>query len=53
MGVHPSMGSVGDACDNAMAESFLATLECELLNRRSFTSKAEARTSLFTCIGAW
>ena len=32
----PSMGSVGDAYDNAMAESFFATLERELLNRRRF-----------------
>lgn len=32
-GVRPSMGSVGDAYDNAMCESFLATLECELLHR--------------------
>ena len=30
MGVRPSMGTVGDAYDNAMAESFFATLECEL-----------------------
>ena len=29
-GVRPSMGSVGDAYDNAMCESFFATLECEL-----------------------
>jgi transposase InsO family protein len=35
-GVRPSMGSVGDAYDNAMAESFFATLECELLDRRRF-----------------
>jgi transposase InsO family protein len=35
MGVMPSMGSVGDAYDNAMAESFFATLERELLNRRA------------------
>ena len=34
-GVRPSMGSVGDAYDNAMAESFFATLECELLDRRT------------------
>jgi hypothetical protein len=33
-GVRPSMGSVGDAYDNAMCESFFATLECELLDRR-------------------
>ena len=33
-GVRPSTGSVGDAYDNAMCESFFATLECELLDRR-------------------
>lgn len=43
MGVRPSMGSVGDAYDNAMAESFFATLECELLNRRRFRTQTEAR----------
>lgn len=31
MGVRPSMGTVGDAYDNAMAESFFASLECELI----------------------
>ena len=36
MGVQPSMGTVGDAYDNAMAESFYVTLECELINRRSW-----------------
>jgi len=30
------MGSVGDTYDNAMAESFFATLECELLAHRRF-----------------
>ena len=40
----------GDAYDNAMAESFFATLECELLDRRSWRTKAEARTALFTWI---
>src|SRR6202048_3897513 len=40
--VRPSMGSVGDAYDNAMCESFFATLECELLERRRFASQAEA-----------
>ena len=33
-GVRPSMGSVGDAYDNALCESFFATLECELLDRQ-------------------
>ena len=53
MGVRPSMGTVGDAYDNAMAESFFATLECELLDRRSWRTKAEARTALFTWIEGW
>ena len=38
-GIRPSMGSVGDAYDNAMAESFFSTLECELLSRRSFNPR--------------
>jgi len=40
--VRPSMGSVGDAYDNALCESFFATLECELLERRRFRSQTEA-----------
>ena len=53
LGVRPSMGSVGDVYDNAMAESFFASLECELLDRRSFQSKAEARVALFSYIEGW
>jgi putative transposase len=49
-GVSPSTGSVGDAHDNAMAEAFFATLECELLDRRSFRSQAEARMAVFAFI---
>lgn len=49
-GVRPSMGSVGDAYDNAMAESFFATLECELLDRRRFKTHAEARIAIFEFI---
>ena len=52
-GVRPSMGSVGDAYDNAMCESFFATLECELLARRKFQTKAEARMALFQFIEGW
>ena len=47
------MGSVGDAYDNAMCESFFATLECELLNRRRFASQAEARMACFSFIEGW
>jgi len=53
MGVRPSMGSRGDAYDNAMAESFFATLECELIDRRSWETKTEARLALFTYIEGW
>ncbi len=52
-GVRPSMGSVGDAYDNAMCESFFATLECELLARRRFGSQAEARMAIFSYIEGW
>lgn len=51
--VRPSMGSVGDAYDNAMCESFFATLECELLQRRTFRTKAEARMAIFIFIEGW
>jgi len=53
MGVRPSMGSVGDCYDNAMCESFFATLECELLDRRKFKTKAEARVACFEFIEGW
>jgi putative transposase len=53
MGVKPSMGTVGDAYDNAMAESFFATLECELIDRRSWKTKAEARLAIFTWVESW
>jgi putative transposase len=52
-GVRPSMGSVGDCFDNAMCESFFATLECELLNRRHFKSQIEARLAIFEFIEGW
>jgi putative transposase len=52
-GVQPSMGSVGDAYDNAMAESLFATLECELIERRTWQTKAQARLAIFTWIESW
>jgi putative transposase len=39
------MGSKGDCFDNAVAESFFATLEKDLLRRRSFATRQEARTA--------
>ena len=53
MGVRPSMGTVGDAYDNAMAESFFASLECELIDRRTFKTRTEARMAVFTWIEGW
>ena len=53
MGVRPSMGTVGDAYDNAMAESFFATLECELIDRRVWRTHVEARLAIFTWIESW
>jgi len=52
-GIVPSMGSVGDAYDNAMAESFFATLEREVLNRRRFRTQAEARMAIFQWLEGW
>ena len=53
VGVRPSMGSVGDCYDNAMCESFFATLECELLEKRRFRTRAEAQMAIFDYIEAW
>ena len=52
-GLRPSMGSVGDCYDNALCESFFATLECELLDRQSFRTPAEARLAVFQFIEGW
>lgn len=52
-GIMPSMGTVGDAYDNAMAESFFATLEREVLNRRRFKSQAEAKMAIFDWLEGW
>ena len=52
-GVRPSMGSVGDCYDNAMCESFFATLECELLDQVTLHTPAEARLAVFDFIEGW
>lgn len=46
-GVVPSLGSRGDCYDNAITESFFATLACELLARQTFRTQTQARTALF------
>jgi putative transposase len=52
-GVCPSMGSVGDAYDNALCESFFATLECEWLDRHTFRNREEAGRAVFDFIEGW
>lgn len=52
-GVRPSMGSVGDCYDNALCESFFATLECELLDRVTLRTRDEARLAVFDFIEGW
>jgi putative transposase len=52
-GVRPSMGSVGDCFDNALCESFFATLECELLDRQRFRTPSEARSAVFDFVEGW
>lgn len=51
--VRPSMGSVGDCYDNALAESFFATLECELIERRHWPTRSAARRDVFAFIEGW
>jgi putative transposase len=52
-GVRPSMGSVGDYYDNALCESFFATLECELLDRYTFRTREAAGRAVFEFIEGW
>ena len=48
-----SMGRVGSAYDNAMMESFFSTLQRELLNRRSWTTRKDLASAIFEWIEAW
>ena len=52
-GIALSMGSTGDCFDNAMAESFFASLETELIDRSSWTTRADARLAVFDYIEAF
>ena len=52
-GIAVSMGSVGDCFDNALAETFFATLECELVARSRWRTQAEARLAVFDFIEAF
>ena len=52
-GIIPSMGSVGDCYDNALAESFFATIECELLDRHTWRTRTQAAQAIFEYIEGW
>lgn len=52
-GVRPSMGSVGDACDNALCDSSFRILKCELIDRTSLRSFTHARWEVFEYIEGW
>jgi transposase InsO family protein len=52
-GARPSMSRRGDCWDNAVAESFFATLEWELLMHHTWRTRAEARHAIFDYITTW
>jgi putative transposase len=52
-GIRPSMGSVGDSFDNALAENFFSTLKVELVYRTSFRTREEAELALFRYVDGW
>jgi putative transposase len=52
-GLEASMSRRGDCWDNAVAESFFATLERELIDRRDWATRADARRAIFDYIAAW
>ena len=52
-GVRPSMGPAGDCYDSALCESFFATLERELIERKSYATRPEARLSVFDFVEGW
>ena len=52
-GLLGSMGRVGAAADNALMESFFGTLQRELLDRRSWTTRAELASAIFEWIEGW
>ncbi len=52
-GIAISMGSVGDCYDNAVCETFYATLKKERIYHRSSPTRAEARAAVFEYIEGW
>jgi putative transposase len=52
-GIAPSLGSVGDSFDNAMAESWFGTIKIELIYRRVWRSRHDAELGIFRWIEGW
>jgi putative transposase len=52
-GIQPSMGSVGDSLDNALAENFFSTLKVERVYRTTYRTREEAELDLFRYIDGW
>ena len=52
-GMTPSMSRNGDCYDNAVVESFFATLECELLERADWPTRTKAKAAIFEYIEVW
>ncbi len=53
LGIHRSSGRTGNALDNAPAESFFSTLQHELVDRRSWATKAQARQEISLWVHSW
>ncbi|GGP56616.1 integrase core domain-containing protein [Streptomyces melanogenes] len=52
-GIRLSVGRTGQCWDNALAEAFFATIKGELLDTRTWPSRATARTAIFDFIEDW
>ncbi len=52
-GIVPSMGRAGSALDNAISESFISTLKCELVYRSRFPSREAAKSAVFEYLEAF
>ena len=52
-GITPSMGTVGDALDNAMCESLIGTMKIELLNRQAWKTVEDVAIAVFEWLETW
>ena len=52
-GIQPSIGSIGDSLDNALAENFFSTLKVERVYRTTYQTREEAELDIFRYIDGW